>query len=481
MFNFRLIGNILGLLLVIYGVLMLTTLSVSIFYNCSSVKAILASSGVTCITGLLLWFFTRNSSSEITKREGYIIVTLCWFAMGVFGALPFLFSGVTTSLTDAFFESVSGLTTTGSTIFTDLSVIPKGILFWRSMTQWVGGMGIILLSLAILPLLGIGGMQLFVAEVPGLSPDKIHPRVKEMAKRLWGVYVLLTGLEMLLLWIAGMSPFDAVCHAMTTMATGGFSTQNDSIASFGPVIQYIITAFMFLAGISFSLHYFLLSGKFKKLLGNDELKMYAFGSILTGLAVAATIYISGAFGFEESFRNGLFMVVSIITTTGYVTFDYTAGTYGLTFLFLLLMFVGGCSGSTAGGIKVVRIMILFKNTFLELKRMVHPNAVIPVRLNNQSIPEKIILAVVAFAIYYFTIFVVSTLIMTMVGLDILSAVGAVASSLGNIGPGIGSVGPMNTFADIPLVGKWVLSILMVIGRLEIFTVLILLSRSFWKK
>ncbi|NQY66262.1 MAG: TrkH family potassium uptake protein [Flavobacteriales bacterium] len=481
MFNFRLIGNILGLLLIIYGMLMLTSLSASLLLDCTATSSILWSSGITCFTGLLLWFTTRNSSSEISKREGYIIVTLCWFAMGAFGALPFLISGVTTSFTDAFFESISGLTTTGSTIFTDLKEIPAGILFWRSMTQWVGGMGIILLSLAILPLLGIGGMQLFVAEVPGVSPDKIHPRVKEMAKRLWGVYVLLTGTETLLLWLAGMTPFEAINHAMTTMATGGFSTENASIAAFGPAIQYIITGFMFLAGVSFSLHYFFLNGKFKKMFGNDELKFYATGSLLIGLGVGLMLFILGDTQLEESFRNGLFMVVSVVTTTGYVTFDYTALTHGLTFLFLLLMFVGGCSGSTAGGIKVVRITILIKNTFLELKRMVHPSAIIAVRLNSQSVPEKIILAVVAFAIYYFTIFVTSTLIMTFVGLDILSAVGAVASSLGNIGPGIGMVGPMETFAEIPTAGKWILSILMIIGRLEIFTVLILFSRSFWRK
>jgi len=342
-------------------------------------------------------------------------------------------------------------------------------------------MGIIVLAVAILPVLGIGGMQLFVAEAPGIKPDKLAPRIAGTAKRLWLIYVGLTVLEFILLKAAGMSWFDALNHAMTTMATGGFSTHNESAAAFSPTIQYIIAGFMFLAGTSFTLTYFGLIGNFKKVFQNEEFRFY------TGIILAVTIGVSLVVatvddgGFEQAFRDSLFQVVSIITSTGFVSADYTGWTASITMVFFILMFFGGSAGSTAGGVKIVRHIILVKNSILELKRQLHPSAVIPVRLNNRAVDPSITYNVVAFIMMYIIIFAIGSLIMTMIGVDFNTALGSVATSLGNIGPGIGDVGPVNNFSGLPTLGKWFLATLMLVGRLELFTVLILFTPYFWRK
>ncbi|NTW24929.1 MAG: TrkH family potassium uptake protein, partial [Lentimicrobium sp.] len=398
----------------------------------------------------------------------------------VFGAIPFMLSGVTQSYTDAFFETMSGFTTTGASIFTDIESIPKGILFWRSLTHWIGGMGIIVLSLAVLPVLGIGGMQLFMAEVPGITPDKLHPRITQTAQRLWGIYVLLTFVLTLLLMLGGMNLFDALCHAFGTMATGGFGTKNDSVAGFSPYIQYVIIIFMFLAGVNFTLHYFALKGKFKKIITNEELRNYFYVVIIATAIIASALYIIQGQPAEKSFRDSLFQVVSIVTTTGFVSTDYLLWPFFAWFLIFLLMFTGGCAGSTGGGIKMVRILLLFKNSLLELKRLIHPLAIIPVRLNGKSVPQNIIFNVLAFFLIYIIIFAFGSLALTFLGLEFESAVGATAACLGNIGPGLGIVGPVLNFGLVPDAGKWLLSLLMLLGRLELFTVLILFSSSFWK-
>lgn len=480
MFNFPIIANILGILIAINGLLMFLGIPFSLYYGEDDVYALLISGFSTSTFGGILWYINRNCKKDIKKREGYLIVTLGWISLALSGCLPFVISGAIPSFTNAFFETMSGFTTTGASILTDIESIPKGILFWRSMTHWIGGMGIIVLSLAILPILGIGGMQLFIAEVPGLTPDKLHPRIKETAKRLWLIYVLLTIIETILLSFGGMSLFDALCHSFATLATGGFSTKNSSAIEFTPYIQYVITLFMFLAGINFSLHFFMLTGKFKKLFKNEEFKLYSLGILLVASIVGFIIYSSTDHVFEKSARDALFMVVSIITTTGFVSADYTSWTPFLTILFFVLMFVGGSAGSTGGGIKVVRFLLLFKNSFLELKRLIHPRAIIPVRLNGKAISNDIISNVLAFFLFYIIIFVFGSMFMTFLGLDFLSAIGSVAATLGNIGPGIGSVGPMSNFAEIPDLGKWFLSFLMLLGRLELFTVLILFSPYFWK-
>ena len=482
LFNHKVIINILGILLLLNAAFMLSCIPVTIIYNEGDMLPILAASATTFIVGGLMFFFTRNNTNkELKKRDGYVVVTLGWLTMSFFGTLPYLFSGAIPNLTDAFFETLSGFSTTGATILTDIEGVHKGILLWRSLTQWIGGMGIIVLTVAILPILGIGGMQLFVAEAPGISPDKLQPRIKETAKRLWFIYLGLTGTEMILLWVGGMNLFDAVNHALTTMATGGFSTKNASIAYYNsPFIHYTIIVFMFLAGTNFTMTYFGLHGRFLKVMQNEEFRYYA-GSclVLTGL-VASILYGLGIDDIESAFRAALFQVVSVITTTGYITADYTGWTSFLTVLFFMLMFIGASAGSTAGGVKVVRHIILVKNSLLEIKRQLHPNAVLPVRLNGKAISREITFNILAFIMIYISIFAIGSVLMSILGLDFMTAIGSTATCLGNIGPGIGRVGPVDNFAQISDAGKWVLSFMMLLGRLELFTVLMLFTPYFYK-
>lgn len=481
-FNYKIIINILGLLVLLNGAFMFLCLPFSIYFDESSWKAISLSGLITLASGFILWFSTRNiADKEVHKKDGYLIVSLGWLFMSLFGTLPFLLSGSIPSFTDAFFETISGFTTTGASILEDIESLPKGVLFWRSLTQWIGGMGIIVLAVAILPLLGIGGMQLFVAEAPGISPDKLKPRIKETAKRLWLIYIGLTFAETVLLKLGGMTFYDAINHSLTTMATGGFSTHQTSVAEFNPLIQYVIIIFMFLAGTNFTLTYFGLKGKFEKMWSSEEFRAYV--AVLGGftLIVAATLYFDNIYSVEGSFRNALFQVVSIITTTGYVSADYTAWTPFLTILIFMLMFIGGSSGSTAGGVKVVRLLILMKNTILDLNRQLHPSAIVPVRYNKKAVNMEITFNIVAFIMLYITVFVTGTIIMSTLGIDFMTALGSVATALGNIGPGIGSVGPADTFAHLPSFGKWFLAFLMLLGRLELFTVLILFTRYYWRR
>jgi trk system potassium uptake protein TrkH len=482
MINYKVILNFIGFLLILDGLAMMTGIPFSLYHGDDDILVLLITGSGISISGLLLYYFTKskNKSKEITKREGYIVVSLGWIVMSLFGALPFVFHGSIPSFTDAFFETMSGFTATGASIINNIEAMPHGLLFWRSLTQWMGGMGFIVLSLAILPILGIGGMQLFVAEVPGPTKDKIHPRVRETAKRLWGIYVILTFAEVLLLLIGGMNFFDAINHSFTTMATGGFSTKQDSIAYFtSPFIQYVITAFMFLAGMNFSLHYFLLHRNFKPVGENEEFRFYSFLIFAFTAVIAIGIFTTEHSGVERAFRESLFQVVSMITTTGFVTADYELWGVFYHTLFFLMLFIGGSAGSTGGGIKAVRHLLLIKNGALELRRLVHPRAIIPVRYNNISVSKDIIFNVMAFLLFYLAIFV--TIVMTLIGLDFLTAMGSVATCLGNVGPAIGGVGPTDNFSHIPDIGKWVLSFLMLLGRLELFTILIIFSPSFWKK
>ncbi|OFX16866.1 MAG: potassium transporter [Bacteroidetes bacterium GWA2_31_9] len=479
--NINIIVKFIGILLVIEGLFMLTALPFSIYYG-ENLMPIIYAANITLIAGGIMWLFTRNYKDQnVGRREGFIMVTLTWVAFSLFGALPFYISKEIPNYTDAFFETMSGFTTTGASILTDIESVSKGLLFWRSMTHWMGGMGIIVLSLAVLPLLGIGGMQLFIAEVPGPVPDKLHPRVTETAKRLWAIYVLITFAEIIFLMFGGMPFFDSICHSFGTMATGGFSTKNDSIAGYSPYIQYVITFFMILAGMNFTLHYFALKRKFQKVISNEELKAYLFIIFSTVIVITIFLVFLSDYGVEKAFRDGIFQVVSIITTTGFVSADYLQWPVYLWFLIFLLMFIGGCAGSTGGGTKVARQLLLFKNTILELKRMIHPKAVIPVKLNKKNVPQEIVTNVMAFIIIYVFIFIISSVLMSFIGLDFETAVGSVAATLGNIGPGIGDVGPVDNYASISDTGKWFLSLLMLLGRLEIFTVLLLITPYFWRK
>jgi len=481
--NFRIILKIVGFLLVLNGFAMLTGIPFSIYYKSDDISALLLSGFGTAIVGASLWFLARaNPTAEISKRDGYLIVTLGWIASAVFGTLPFIIHGSIPGFTDALFETMSGFTTTGSTILKDVEALPHGLLFWRSMTHWLGGMGIIVLSLAILPLLGIGGMQLFQAEVSGPSKDKLHPRVTETAKRLWGIYILLTFSEVVLLLFGGMNLFDSLCHSFGSLATGGFSTKNASIAYYNsPFIEYVVIIFMFLGGTNFSLHYLALHGKLNSYFRDEEFKFYVgFLFVTVGFAACYLFLVNGQ-TLESSFRDSAFSIMSILSSTGFATVDYEAWAPFFTQFFLILLLFGACAGSTSGGVKMIRYYLLIKNGLLEFKRLIHPNAVLPVKYNRRTVSPEIISKVSAFVLIYLAIFGFSSFVMAFLGLELQSAMGAVAASMANIGPGLGSTGPVTNYSDVPEVGKWVLSFLMLIGRLEIFSILIIFSPAFWRK
>ncbi|WP_157473427.1 TrkH family potassium uptake protein [Eudoraea adriatica] len=484
----------MGLLLLFNGGFMLVAALVSGIYDDGVTLDITLAAIITLLLGILSMFYTRGHDKEVKRKEGYIIVTLGWIVMSASGILPYVFSGAIPGITNAFFETISGYTTTGASILNDIESLPKGILFWRSLTHWIGGMGIIVLAIAILPLLGIGGMQLFSAEAPGPNADKLHPRITDTAKRLWLIYFGYTAAETLLLSVAGMSFFDAINHSMATLSTGGFSTKNASLAYWNnrPLIQYIVIFFMFLAGSNFVLSYFAFKGKIQRVLRDEEFKFYSVLMLIFTLITALVVYFMAnvevsnfhpmLFGeVESSFRHALFQITAVITTTGFVTADFTAWTPFLTVFFFGLMFMGGSAGSTAGGIKVMRHILIIKNGLLEFKRTLHPNAIIPVRFNNKTVSEHIVYNIIAFFVLYMLLFIIGALVLSLLGLDFISAVGGAASSLGNVGPAFGDFNPVSNYNSLPLLGKWWCGFLMLAGRLELFTVLILFNPYFWKK
>ncbi len=482
MLNWRTIFRVFGVILLTEGFFMLLTIGVSLFSPEKDALCFLLSGMITSAVGLLFRYTGKKKEIELNSRDGYVIVTGGWILFSLFGTLPFILTGSIPSFTDAFFETISGFTTTGASILNNIEELSHGVLFWRSLTQWLGGMGIILLTLILLPFLGIGGMQLFSAEVPSPTPDKLHPHVKDTAKRLWLIYLVFTIAETLLLWAGDMNFFDSVCHSLTTMATGGYSTKQASIAYWdSPYIHYVITFFMFVAGTNFTLAYFLMHGKLKKIWNDEEFRWYL--AFVGGFAIVITLglFFSSGRGLEESFRSSLFQVVSIITTTGFATDDYLLWLPWMGVLIFILMFFGGSAGSTGGGPKIMRIVVMLKNSTQELKRMIHPNAVIPVRLNKFAVEERIVTNVLAFITFYGIIAVISMAVMSVLGNDFNTSVGAVAATLGNIGPGLGDVGPALNYAEIHWVGKWFLSFLMLVGRLELFTVLVLFSPMFWRR
>ncbi len=470
-----------GTLLLIVAAMMLLSASVALLYG-EAAGPLCLSSGFTAVVGLFLRLAQKGAKSdEVRRRDGFLIVASGWIFMSLFGCLPYLFSGAIPDFVDAWFETMSGFTTTGATILTDIEALPYNLLFWRSMTHWIGGMGIIVLTIAILPLLGVGGMQLFVAEAPGVTPDKLHPRITGTAKRLWLIYFSLTVAESLLLRLAGMGWFDSVNHAMATMATGGFSTKNASLAHFStPAIHYVVMVFMFLAGINFTLLYFGFTGKLSRLFRNEEFKVYALNTLLFGLGVALILFVFNFYPWEEALRNGFFTVISITTTTGFVTEDYLQWPNFLVFVVFVLFFSGGSTGSTAGGIKIMRHIVLIKNSGTELRRQLHPNAILPVRFNGKAVPQNITNTISGFVLIWLIVFFIGSFVMSMQGLDFQSAVGSVTATLGNIGPGLGQVGPVENFAHIPVTGKFFLSLLMLMGRLELFTILVLFMPHFWR-
>lgn len=493
--NFKIILSFLGLATILNGLFMMVAVLFSIYYAEPASKDIITSGIITILIGFMLWFFNRKATKNLGKKEAYLIVTFGWILLVLTGTLPYFLTNSIPTFVDALFETMSGYSTTGASIVRDIEALPKGILFWRSATHWIGGMGIIVLTIAILPLLGIGGMQLFLAEAPGLSADKLHPRITETAKRLWLIYFGLTMAEFFLLKLAGMSWFDAINHAMATMSTGGFSTKNSSLAywNYAPLIQYIVIFFMFIAGTNFVLTYFMLKGNFKKAINNEEFKYYFFGIIGVSTLITllilffqdptlqTTIVDSKPFGeVESAIRHALFQVVAVITTTGFVSADYTMWNSFATIIIFALFLIGGSAGSTAGGVKIVRHIIIIKNSFLEIKKLLHPNAVIRVRLDGKFVHQHLVFNVLSFFVLYMLIFIIGSIVLTFFGLDFISAMSATASSLSNIGPALGSVSPVNNYAHLSDHAKLFCSFLMLLGRLELFTVLMLFTPFFWK-
>ena len=491
--NYKIIFHLMGLLIGVNGGFMLLATFVSYYYSDGVAAEMLEASVITIFLGGVIMFATKNKRKELQKRDGYVIVTFGWIFMSLVGTLPYIITGAIPSFTDAFFETISGYTTTGASILNDIESIPYGVLFWRSITHWIGGMGIIVLTIAILPLLGIGGMELFAAEAPGPRSDKLHPRITDTAKRLWLIYFSFTLIETLLLTVFGMSFFDAINHSMSNIASGGFSTKDSSLAFWNsqPIIQYIVILFMLIAGTNFVLLYYIFKGKFKKIKLDEEFNLYFKFILFFSLIVALIVFFNSTFLVNEDIslfsriegvvRHSLFQVVSIVTTTGFVTADYTSWTPFLLLVFFGLMFIGGSAGSTSGGFKIVRHLLIIKNGFLEFKRILHPSAIIPVRYNNKSVPSEIVYNILGFFIIYMLSFMVGALGFSIFGLDFQSALGVSASSLGNVGPSIGDYGPMGTFSQMPILAKWWSSFLMIVGRLELFTVLIVFTAYFWKK
>ncbi len=483
--NLKPVVSILGFLVFGTGVAMLFPIPFSLFYGDDDVLAFVFASIASIAVGLVFWLGYRSRDREediLHVKEGYLVVTFGWFFCSLFGSLPLLLSGTSPSFTDAFFEIVSGFTTTGASVIDDVEKLPHGILFWRSMTQWLGGMGIIVLSLAILPLLGVGGMQLFKAEVVGPTKDKLAPRIAETARLLWGVYLIISGAETILLLFGGMSLFDALCHMFATVATGGFSTRNHSIGQFeSSYIEWVVTIFMFLAGTNFALHLRALRGNLTGYRKNNEFVFYS-AILLAGIVVLATLNIVGEVAdASTSVRLAAFQVVSITTTTGFNTANYQTWLPSSQVIIFFLMFFGGCAGSTGGSIKHIRLLLLLRTGINELKKLIHPKAVLVVRHNGHAVPQEILINIVGFVVLYVALFLLCSILMSLVGLDFITATSAVAATLGNVGPGLGSIGPWDTYAQLPLLGKWISIACMLLGRLELFTVLVIFSAAFWRK
>lgn len=478
--NFGIVFSVLGMLLRFLGPTMLVPLGVAIYYGESPYPFAVAFSVTTIVGSVLSFRYSSADERDWEKREGFAIVAFGWFAAALFGSIPYMFDGVTPL--NALFESMSGFTTTGATVFVDIETHSRSLLFWRSMTQWLGGMGIIMLFIAILPKLGVAGRQMFRAEAPGPKEDQLKPRIRETAKILWAVYVSISVVELLLLLIAGMSFFDACTHTFTTMACGGFSPYADSVAAFNsPFIEGIITLFMFIAGANFALHYKTLYSDKKSLLKDNEFKFYFLIVGLATVLLTLILWRDTSDSIPTSFRYAVFQVISILTTTGYATTDFNLWTDSGKVVLLAMMFIGGCAGSTAGGIKVVRLLLLLKYARGELFKAIHPKAVRPIKFNGKGVPGDIMHAIISFVVIYFLIFLISSAILSIFGMDLTSSVTASIATLGNIGPGFNMVGPMANFSTVPLIGKLVLISNMWIGRLEVFTVIVMFTPEFWRR
>ncbi|MDI6794197.1 MAG: potassium transporter TrkG [bacterium] len=472
----------LGGLLKLLSLVMLLPVGIAFLYHEDDWKVFLISAIVVFLSGIFFsWIYGEEQEVKLKVREGFALVTFSWLATVGFGALPYWLGGTFTNFIDALFESTSGFTTTGASVLIDIEAQSKAILFWRSFTHWLGGMGIIVLAVAILPQLSVGGMQMMKAEAPGHLAERLRPRIAAMAKRLWGIYLLLSTVQVAALYLAGMPLYDSFCHMFGTMGTGGFSTKTDSIAAYhSPTIEFIIIIFMFLAATNFALHYRIATGQFNQVFKNGEFRFYLIVMAAASLVVTFTLWPK-VYSLGEAIRYALFQVVSLGTTTGFMTADFDTWPPLAKGILFLLLFTGGCAGSTSGAIKQVRIIILLKKAYQSLRQMLHPQAVIPLRLGDKVIPPDVISGITNFFLLYLFLFVAFTLILLGLGLDLVSAASAIAATMGGVGPGLGLVGPAENYAFLPDIGKIVLVLSMILGRLEIFTVLVLFLPSAWRK
>ncbi|MFZ5946002.1 MAG: TrkH family potassium uptake protein [Bacillota bacterium] len=480
--NYRKILSFLGVILIILGLSMLLPIFWSLYYGDSDYSAFMISSSLTSLIGLALYKMNKIEG-DFHNKEAFVVVSFSWLIAAAFGAIPYMLTGTFTSYADAFFETMSGFTTTGASVLSDIESLPHGVLFWRSLTHWLGGMGIIVLLVAILSAIGTGGMQMFRAESPGPITQKIMPRISQTAKILWYTYLTFTVSQTLLLWLSGMTMFDALCHTFGTLATGGFSTKNASIGHYeSPLIQWIIIIFMFLSGANFALYYQALRGKSLAIFWkNSEFKLYSLLIIAAVSILSFNLLIfSGYTDISTIVRDASFQAVSIMTTTGYATADFGQWSFAAQTILVILMFIGGCAGSTGGSIKVGRVLVLLKQTLLELKRAIHPRAILNLKIDGQPVTNEITINVLQFFFIFIIITAISTFIMTSMGLDLVTAFTSVAATITNVGPGLGNVGPVANYGFIPDAGKYLLSFLMMLGRLELYTVLALLVPSFWK-
>ncbi len=479
--NWKIISRILGILLLVEMGMFLLCAAISWGYGEKEAWIFLLTAGINTAASALLFLLSRGAEKKVGKRDGYCIASLAWVLFALFGMLPFYLSGSVGSITDAFFETMSGFTTTGASIMDNIDSQPHGILFWRSFTQWIGGLGIVCFVIAILPIFNEGNIQLFSAESIGIKHDKIHPKISIMVKYIWSVYLILTISVTILLLIGGMNLFDAICHAFTTAATGGYSTKQASIAYWNsPFIEYVIAIFMILSGINFSLYFMCLKGNVKKVLRNEELRWFLWSVGILTMVITAALIVQNHYDPEAAFRKALFQVATIHTSCGFATDDYTLWPPFTWILLIFAMLAGGCTGSTAGGMKNARLLIMAKGFRNNFKRLLHPNAVIPVRVNQQPVAPNIVTSAAIFVGFYLFCILIGWTVMMFLGLDFAEGFSIVVSSLGNVGPGLGDYGPAFSWSALPDAAKWISSFLMLIGRLEMFCVLLLFYSGFWK-
>ncbi len=481
--NFPLVLNLTGAVLVLVSFFMMIPVAVSALTSRVDFKPLLYSALLTMVAGAVLYVMnSRHRKEEFRHRDVFMVVTLTWVAVSLFGSLPYLLSGVMDSFTDAYFEAMAGFTTTGATVLTDIESVPDGVLFWRSFTQWLGGMGIILFALAVLPFLGSKGMHFFKAEVPEITVDRLRPRIIDTAKSLWYIYALLTGMAFVLYLAGGMSIFDAVNHAFTTLATGGFSTRNASIADYqSAYIDGVATVFMFLAGVNYTLYFYGLRGSPGRFLKSTEFRLYLSLAVISTLLIAFSVYGASYRTVGESLRYASFQAVSIMTTTGYATADYELWAPFAKILLVVLMFCGGMIGSTGGGMKQIRVLLMFRQGYRELYQLIHPHAITTVKVDGKVFSKEVLGSIWGFLFLFVLIAIVATLGMAALGQDIVTAASTVVSAMSNVGPALGAAGPTDNYASIPAAGKWILAFCMLVGRLEIYTVMVLLVPKFWKK